>query len=312
MPAASNAKRRVNSTQRGAMFGMDARVALIVMAILAGIGGWQAMSRIESSKVDEAERNSLIISTALGKYYETVGINRLPDNLEDLFRANILTDPSLRKDPWGNPWEYFHASAPVRVEDTPVTVQFAAVFSRGKNTVDDSAGFGGLEEFGAWELKKDDIGTKYTSRESEVKRVKEYQSRASLIIDKLESAESANFLEAQGTCNAEGAPGWCTDMEGKSFTAFNFYPKTDSDDTSGVVYYTDKVLNKRVYSSGNIDDMQQFMIDLGLPASYAQDPWGRVLMLHTNITNRTDPPFSASFCYSAGENCLSRREESGG
>jgi type II secretory pathway pseudopilin PulG len=294
--------------QRGAMFGMDARVALIVMAILAAVGGWQMMSRLESTKVDQAEQQTILLREGLTKYYQTVGINRLPDTLEDLFRNNIITDPSLRKDPWGNPWEYFHGAATLRIEDTPVTVQFAVVFSRGKNTIDDSGGFSSLEEFGSWELRKDDIGTKYTSREIEVARLSEYRTRASLIIDKLESAESANYLEAQGTCNSEQAPTWCSDVEGKNYTALNYYPKTDADDTSGVVYYTDKVLNKKIYSSGNIDDMQQLMIDLGLPASYAQDPWGRVLMLNSNITARTDPPFSASLCFSAGENCLSRRE----
>jgi hypothetical protein len=50
------------------------------------------------------------------------------------------------------------------------------------------------------------------------------------------------------------------------------------------------------------------MMDLGIPATFAQDPWGRVLMLNSNISGRTDPPFSASLCFSAGENCLSKRE----
>jgi type II secretory pathway pseudopilin PulG len=297
------------SGQSGAMFGMDARVALIVMAILAGVGGWQMMSRLESNKTDQAEAQSAEITQGLAKYYATIGISRLPENLEELFRSNVLTNPSLRKDPWGNPWEYYHISALLRIEDTPITVQFAVVFSRGKNTIDDTGGFSSLEEFGGWETKKDDLGSKFTTRETDLKRLDDYRARASLIIDKLEATESANFLEAQGSCNGTEAPAWCTDLEGKNYTLFNYYPKTDADDTSGVVYYTDKVLSKRLYSSGNLDDMQQLMIDLGLPASFAQDPWGRVLMINPNITQRTDPPYSASLCFSAGENCLSRREE---
>jgi hypothetical protein len=51
------------------------------------------------------------------------------------------------------------------------------------------------------------------------------------------------------------------------------------------------------------------MADLGLPTSYAFDPWGRTLNYHGNITGRTDPPFSASICYAfAGENCFTRVE----
>lgn len=294
--------------QRGAMFGMDARVALVIASILAAVGGWQMMSRLESTKSEAALAHLEIIRDGLEKHYETVGISKLPDSLDELFRANLITDPSVRKDPWGNDWEYVHASAQMKLEDTPISAQYAVVFSRGKNGVNDSGGFGSVEEFAEWAPRKDDIGTKYMSREVEKRRLDEYRARAQLIIDKLESAESAAFLEAQNTCSAAGAPGWCADLEGKNYTLFNYYPKSDADDTTGAVYYSEKVLNKRVYSSGNLAEMQQLMIDLGLPASYAQDPWGRVLMINTNITGRTVPPFSASLCFSAGENCLARKE----
>ncbi|MFN7163159.1 MAG: hypothetical protein ACK5VJ_01375, partial [Pseudomonadota bacterium] len=196
----------------------------------------------------------------------------------------------------------------VRVEDTPITVQFAVVFSRGKNALDDTGGFGGMDDFAEWEPRKDDVGVKFTSRDVELKRLGQYRENARLILDKLEAYEAAAFLEAQSTCSAKEGPEWCADMEGKYWTLFIYYPRTDADDTTGIVYYAEKVLNKRSYASGNLDDMQQLMMDLGLPASYAKDPWSRVLMFSPNITARTDPPFSASICFSAGENCLSKRE----
>ena len=296
-------------SQCGAMFGMDARVALIIMAILAGVGGYQIMSRLESTKSDQAEAQAAELREGLKKYYETVGINKLPDSLEELFRSSVVTNPNLRRDPWGNTWEYFHNEYSTRIEDTPITVQFAVIFSRGKNAIDDTGGFGGMEDFAGWEPKKDDLGVKYTSRETELGRLATYRKNAQLILDKIEAYEAAAFLEAQSTCSAKDAPAWCTDMEGKNWTLFNYYPRTDADDTGGMIYYAEKVLNKRTYSSGNLDEMQQLMMDLGLPASYAQDPWSRVLMFNPNITARTDPPFSASVCFSAGENCLSRREQ---
>lgn len=303
-----NRLKQNSNTQRGAMFGMDARVALIIMAILAAVGGWQMMSRLEGGKVDQAAAQAEQLREGLQKYYETIGLNRMPETLEDLFRSNVVTDPSLRRDPWGNVWEYYANSSMVRIEDTPITVQFAVVFSRGKNALDDTGGFGGMDDFAEWQPHKDDVGVKFTSREVELKRLGQYRENARLILDKIEAYEAAAFLEAQSTCSAKDGPEWCADMGGKNWTLFNYYPRTDADDTTGVIYYAEKVLNKRTYASGNLDDMQQLMMDLGLPASYAQDPWSRVLMFNPNITARTDPPFAASICFSAGENCLSRRE----
>jgi type II secretory pathway pseudopilin PulG len=301
-------KQRAFTSQRGAMFGMDARIALIIMAILAGVGGWQMMSRLESQKMDTAEAQANLLRDGLNKYYATVGINRLPETLEELFQQGIITDPSLRKDPWGNAWEYHFGKTEVRVEDTPLTMQLAVVFSRGKNTIDDTGGFTSAEEFAAWAPQKDDLGAKYTSREQDLLRLTDYQEQAGRIIDRLENTETVSFLEAQTACDGADAPAWCAGQNGKSWQQFNFYPKTDADETTGVVYYQADVLQKKVFASGNLDDMQELMVELGLPAATAQDPWGRVLQLNTNITGRAEPPFSASLCFSEGENCLTKRE----
>lgn len=298
------------SSQSGAMFGMDARIALIVAAILTAAGGVTIMSRLESSKVSAAEMQVELLKEGLTRYYETTGINSLPPNIDELFRAGNITDPSLKRDPWGNPWDYSRTTATVRIEDTPITMQLAVISSRGKNAIGESAPVNSENDFNEWRAGGDDIGLKYTSRDVELQRLQEYRARAQLIINKLEAMESASFLEAQNTCSAgAGSPDWCTHLEGKNYTLFNYYPKSDADDTSGVIYYSERVLNQKVYANGNLSEMQQLMIDLGLPASYAQDPWGRVLMFSANVTGRTDPPFSASLCFSSGENCLSRATE---
>jgi type II secretory pathway pseudopilin PulG len=294
--------------QVGAMFGMDARIALIIMAILAGVGGWQMMSRLESQKMDTAEAQANLLRDGIAKYYATVGLNRLPETLEELFQQGIITDPSLRKDPWGQGWEYYHGKTEVRVEDTPLTMQLAVVFSRGKNALDDTSGFNSAEEFAAWEVQKDDVGAKYTSREEDLRRLTDYQEQAGRIIDRLENSETVGFLEAQMACDGNDAPPWCAGVNGKNWQQFNFYPKTDADSTAGVVYYQADILQKKTFTSGNLEDMQELMVELGLPVATAQDPWGRVLQLNTNMTARTEPPFSASLCFSEGENCLTKRE----
>lgn len=300
--------RSMLAAQSGAMFGMDARIALIIAAILASVGGWQMMSRLESGKAEAAQQAAEALKDGVDRYYQTIGINHLPQTLDELFANNLITDPAMKTDPWGNPWEYATGTAQIRFEDMPVTAQYAVIYSRGKNNTADSGGFSGPEEFADWAPRKDDVGTKYVSRDVERRRIDEYRSRAQLIIDKLESAESAAFMEAQSTCTGDSQPAWCADSGGKNYTLFNYYPKSDADDTTDVVYYSEKIANKPVYISGNPDDMAQLMTDLGLPAAYATDPWGRILMYNPNVTGRSQPPFSASLCFSAGENCLARKE----
>lgn len=309
LPLLSRRLSRWMAGQAGAMFGMDARIALVIAAVLTAAGGVAYMSRIESSKVQAAEAQAEILRDALKIYYGQPGVNHLPDTLEEVFRTGAAIDPSMKRDPWGNPWEYSHIVATVKVEDTPISIQMAVIASRGKNGVADSSALTSEQDFNEWMPGKDDVGVKFTSRDVELARLQNYRARAQLIIDKLEAFESAGFLEAQNTCMGEAPADWCSKLEGKNYTLFNYYPKMDSDSTAGTIYYSDRVLNKHVYASGDLSDMQQLMVDLGLPADYAQDPWGRTLMVNTNVTARTDPPYSAAICFSSGENCLSRTGE---
>lgn len=305
-PATAKALRMA---QRGAMFGMDARIALIIAAILTAAGGITYMSRIERSKVEQAELYIEKLRSGLLKYYQQIGINKMPDNLEVLFQNGLIDDPAARKDPWGNPWYYEHFASNVSIEGTLVTVHFAAISSGGKDGVNNSPGLTSELDYAEWEPLKDDVGQKVSTRDIEVKRKEEYVGRAALIIDKLESAENAGYVEAQGACSGVTPPAWCSNFEGKNYTQFNFYPVSDLDSGNGSVNYAAKILNKTPYISGNENDMMQLMADLGLPTSYATDPWGRNLNYHGNITARSDPPFSASICYAfPGENCFSRIE----
>lgn len=290
------------------MFGMDARVALIVAAILTAAGGLTLMSRLERSKVDQAEMGIELLREGLMKYYQQYGINQMPDNLEVLFQTGTVTDPSLRKDPWGNPWYYDHFGSNVSLEGTLVNVHFAAIYSGGKDGVSNSPGMSSEVDFAEWEPMKDDVGVKVSTRDIELSRKEEYIARAQLIIDKMEAFESGGFMEAQNACASTSAPSWCSGVNGKNYTQFNFYPRTSADTTSGVVYYATDVLDKVAYQSGDEADMQRLMADLGLPTAYAKDPWGRTLNLHSNVNGRTDPPFSASLCFAEdGEDCFTRQ-----
>jgi len=287
------------------MFGMDARIALIVAAILAAAGGMTMMSRLERGQTEQAEVMLESLRQGVLKHYTTVGINQLAPSVEDLFRSGVLDNPSLQNDPWGKPWSYEIISSNVMLEGTPITVHFAIIASAGKDGVFSSPGLASDFDYAQWETRGDDVGIKLSTRDIEMARKEEFDARGSLIIDKLEAVESAAYVEAQNACEGDAPPSWCEDEESKNYTQFNYYPKSSMDTAEGVIYYATDILGKAPLTSGDPTDMAEFLSQLGLPPAYAQDPWGRVLMYQSNATARTDPPFSASICFSRfGEDCF--------
>ena len=216
----------------------------------------------------------------------------------------MIDNPAFKQDSWGNDWHYSQVTANIEVEGIEIPFKYAVVFSAGNDGVIDSDIINTEQDYAEWEERNDDKGIKISSRDIELKRLEEYRARGQLIIDKITSKEAANYLEAMGTCSGVTPAVWCADFEGKNHTQFNFYPKSDLDSTEGIVYYTTAKGELRSYLAGDINDMEQLMEDVGLPTSYAQDPWGRTLFYHSNLGGRETPPFSASICYSHGSSCF--------
>lgn len=292
--------------QRGAIFGMDARIAVIVASILAATGGITILSRLDSTNVDQTERHLETLRTGLLDYYANIGITQLPEELEILFQENIIEETFARRDAWGNQWDYSFTEEVVAIEGTEVTMRHAVIFSRGKDGLADSQSVFNPEDFTEWNTKGDDLGIKVTTREVELKRLEEYRARGQLVIDKIQDVEAKNYLIAVGDCESTSPAEYCEDQKGKNYTQFNYYPKSSLDSNAEeVVYYEDTTGDATLYEAGNLNDMRQLMRDVGLPETYASDPWGRVLNYHSNITGRENPPFSASICYAQSGNCFS-------
>ncbi|MFZ2587259.1 MAG: hypothetical protein WAZ18_03975 [Alphaproteobacteria bacterium] len=284
---------------------MDARIALIVAAILTAAGGITLMSKLERGYAERAEVGVDKLRDGVLKFYQQIGVNRMAVTLDEVFQNGLVDDPDLKKDPWNNPWYYQSFSSNVSLEGTLVNVHFAVIYSAGKDGVNNSPALSSELDYAEWQPLGDDIGIKVSTRDIEVARKAEYVARAQLIVDKLEALESTTFVEAQNACAGAEQPTWCSDLNSKNYTQFNFYPKSDKDKTEGTIYYQVDVLGKTPYVGGNEDDMQRLMGDLGLPTSYSRDPWGRILNYHSNVTGRTDPPFSASLCFSLdGGDCF--------
>jgi hypothetical protein len=296
------------SNQKGAMFGMDARIALIIASVLAATGSVTVMSKLERSRVEAAEIGTVFLTDAIESHYKAEGFTgsptvptRVAKDLDELFIKGYITETSLIADPWGNEWRYAVLSRLISIEDIELTEHLVTIHSAGKDGVNDTPSPTIAGEWNEWRPLNNDLGTKFSTIEIGKARITEYQSRGRVIVDKLQAIEEANYLEAESLCPDEL---WCKDIpEVKDkYTGFNFYPQS-SLDTTGSPYFAEIFTGgaNNIYISGDEQSMKALMKELGLPHSYSKDPWGRVMQYDSNIVKErprpTKPPFTASIWF---------------
>lgn len=283
-------------SQCGAMFGMDARVALIIASVLAATGGITVMSKLERDRTVGAERGLELLVNALENHYKTISINKLAGSLDELFQNGLLDDSTLVTDPWGNQWQYTFLDRKIRISDVEVTVHYATIHSLGKNGLDETPTPFTPTDWDNWTALQDDIGIKYSTIQIENARVEEYRGRGKLIIDKLSAVEAGNYMAADALCSSTEAPEWCT--KPKDYSMYNYLPPSNADNAlSADDYYALLSGNSQVYISGDPTSMEQLMSNIGLPRAFAKDPWGRTLFYNSNATFSQTPPFTGSVWY---------------
>ncbi len=291
-------------SQTGAVFGMDARVALIIASIMAATGGVTVLSRVERSKNDGAERGIDLLVDANMKYYITTSITTLSPDIATLFTSGMIEDSQFQQDPWGNNWNYVTGSTNIEIEDVPVTLWYGTIHTNGKDGADDSVTIASYADWQAWDAAGDDIGIKFSTISVERDRVALYRKQGQEISDRLAAVEAAWYLDADGACNG---PAWCT-SGGKAYTNFNYYPISSLDTNVNIQYFdavctdtdisgTTSACTDTTYTSGDNASMQALLNLLNLPTSYSTDPWNRTLRYNSNLTDREDPPFSAQVWY---------------
>lgn len=284
-------------SNRGAMFGMDARVALVIASVLAAAGTVSVMSKLDRNRVSAAEHGVQLFQTALTNYYKTINLKGLPKEMDELFNAGVVDDVSLKEDPWGNKWYYNTTSREITLDNMPVTVHYAIIYSSGKDGINNSPAVSTAAEWNGWAPQGDDIGNKFSTIEIEKERIANFQQQGSLIVNKLDELEQSRYVEMDTICTATPEYPQCsvTGPDGKVITYqnYNFYPRSNLDTTRNAFYYSTEVMGEPVFISGNKESMEQMMALLKLPAYFATNPWGEVLTYHSNIYERPIAPFRA-------------------
>lgn len=246
--------------QRGALFSMDARIALVVGSILAGTIGVQVVQKIQRDRVELAGAQALSIMKALDNYLSdepstlasavvyghpstfSTGTNNYASIVLD---GGYASEPIATTDPWGNEWVYEGCATNLSIEGVTVSVYYAAVYSRGPDGIADSGTNDFLvnatcaADYGAWEVANDDIGMKYTNLELQRTRVAEYRRRAQTVLAALQTYENTRFLDNQRFCSNSGNQAnarcnWDTSASSPGYdlgeeARMNYYPRSSLD-----------------------------------------------------------------------------------
>ena len=311
--------------QRGAMFSMDARIALVIASVLAGVVGTQVVQRIERSRVEAAEIGVQQLLDGLENYYKTVSLNSIPPGDPSTFDSGagnfksvivdtgIVSQANLANDPWGRTWRYDTCSANATIEGVLTSVQYAVLYSDGPNLTAES-GTGDFltnaacaANYGAWNVAGDDIGVKFNTFDIERERVSEMKRKLAAIEGALQAYEASRFLQNQSFCAtpANQATTPRCDVDGGGYitgeeVALNYFPKSTNDGTAAAYYIpngraaTGNELSSVGNSAANITSL---MTLLGLSSNYVRDPWGRLLCYESNRTDNTSGPFTAKVEY---------------
>lgn len=320
--------------QRGAMFSMDARIALIIASVLAGVVGTQVIQRIERNRVAAAEEGAQQLLEGLKNYYKTVSLDAIPPGSPDTFNTGtnnfesvivdtgLVAQDNLNTDPWGNVWTYDECNRTATIEGMAVTVHHVILFSHGPDGVADS-GTGDIltsgtcaADYAGWNTAGDDVGEKFSTFDIERNRVEITRERLNAIRGGLGAYEASHFMEAQSECLDKLPLAECDFSDNGTYetgeeVGYNFFPRSTNDEVANGGNWTGTHPNDYYYIpdgrgavgsemdvvGNSLPNMQTFVTMLGLNNEYAQDPWGRTLCYESNVTGQTAAPFTVRLEY---------------
>lgn len=286
--------------QRGALFGMDARIALLAMAVAAAALGLLNLNRIGESKTFLTEQRLLDYKKSYLSAWVSEGPTHVANPSDVLSStASAYGDATLGVDPWGSAYVFNGVSALKTIEGQSVTIYFYTMQSNGKNGVNDSVVISTEPDYNTWAPAGDDIGLKFSTYDITHEALLDAQHRLHDITIRLQIyvqqalatlRSDCDILANQltSTCDFNDDAAYTTDEEFKT----NLLPRSTGEATASKYY-----ASGTTYTSGDITGMQNLMTFLGLPTSYAQDLMHRTLYYTSNTTGATEAPFAARVWY---------------
>jgi hypothetical protein len=293
------------SVQRGALFGIDARIAVVALAIAATAIGVSSLTRVNEAKTFLAEKRlsdykNSYLSNMLGDGADGVFLPAVDETFANL--ASEFGEQNTGVDPWGNDYQMARVSATKTILGQTVTVYYFTVHSYGEDGVNDSDTITNEAAYISWAPENDDIGIKFSTYENTKKGLIQSQEQLNDIMMRLKLYERQIFEtvrvfcdnpanQLSTTCDFDGNGVYTLDEEFK----MNFLPRSTGEALASKYYST------TTYTSGNETDMTQLLqligIDSALVPNYVTDKLARTLHYTSNVTGATQAPFAARVWY---------------
>jgi hypothetical protein len=310
--------------KKAAIFGIDARIGLIILAIASMAIALNKQSLIESSRIKDINVNIVSLENAIltdyAKNYKnsdfiTTGYASMTDSQK---HSMLQGKTHLYKDPWGNDWNilaFVSSDTNLKAYGKKIQPVCIVIFSAGADgyankyanytgaNYDDCINNVSLNYTSADTQTDDDYFYKFTTIDYEITINEDTQTRLNDIKQAL-----YNYQEAKRNIRLK----YCTDLsqstadadvlcdintdgtyESSELDLVNYMPKSSTDLTAAVYF------NSTVYDNTTLAGIKSFLIEIGLQESYANDLALRQLDYNSNSTGSTTGSYVASFYYKA-------------
>lgn len=291
--------------QRGALFGMDARIALVAMGVAATAIGVVTITYLSENKINTATNQVVAMKNGIFRQCQpSLSCNSTfytdPADAGMNYASEYTFDNG--NDPWGAP--YLITAIPVSktIAQESVTVVFYTIVSSGPNNAGDSNVITNETDYQTWQPAGDDIGIKFSTYQLAHDIVMQGKTRLAEIANRLNAYEKAT-LETLRTfcdtpanqlntnCDFDNSGGYTTDEEFQ----INLFPRATGEAIASKYY------SATTYTSGDATGMGNMLQLIGfnstLASLYFTDALGRTLRYTSNANGATRAPFAARVWY---------------
>jgi len=296
---------------KGAMFGIDARVTLAVTAIAAFIVGFNQFASVERNNKKETVLDLKIIKNSALEYYKDKYI--MVTDIDTLITDQYLElDQQFNMDPWGSNYKILSFSQEETVDGSQMMVKYVTLVSLGKDTSQNITTPANYTQWLNLVTTGDDIILKFSTRAIEEDIANVEAAQLSIIQNLLNSYVKQKESTVRAYCNVVGnrltatcdVDGNGTYNENEELTQ-NFMLK-DINDSAGKYYITtngthgteNKFKSGYINTSSNIPyNMYTFMNVIGGYSEYVISPRGLTLHFTSNKYNSVDSPYYSEIWY---------------
>lgn len=309
--------------QRGAIFGLDIRMAIVIGGLMAVALSAEMISDFEGNRQTRTERTLENLRDALIDRYSGTTSSTFTNTLETLYDGqaqNLVrygeASGAEAVDGWGQTLAVSTTSATENLLGVSVTVHYGIIVSSGPNkTFNSSTIVANRAAYQAWAPVGDDFGIKFNTVLVERDRIVRMREQQRVIMEALAAyaqrreaehtaictASSCNCNTDANNCTSLGVP-YCDRTSDHLYCPgeeklYNFYPTDTTEAAANSTLAYNVVRGLATYTSGNLTSMQNLLTLIGLPTALATDPWGRTMRYSSNQYATTNPPYTAAVWY---------------